>query len=66
MRSEYTLPIGIKTEYDRDMDFGICDKCEDFGVKLYKRINGWFCNKCTNSRFESERGLNIKEISPTN
>ncbi len=63
MISEFTRPIGIKAEHDVDMEFGVCEKCHDVGVRLLK-CDGWVCHKCAYSRMRSDP--DIKEVSPTN
>ncbi|MBL7160946.1 MAG: hypothetical protein ISS93_03810 [Candidatus Aenigmarchaeota archaeon] len=45
MKDERTLPIGINALYDKDMYFGVCERCEDVGVKLLK-YQGWVCHHC--------------------
>jgi len=52
MKSEWSHPIGIKAEHDRDLNFGICENCNDIGVKLLK-YHGWVCHKCANSMLRS-------------
>lgn len=42
---EFRIPTGTSPWYEKDLDFGICDKCEDVGVKLLK-FHGWVCSKC--------------------
>ena len=59
MISQRTLPIGVKAEFDKDLDFGLCDRCRDVGVKLMKFGGMWMCPKCTFS------SLGVKEINPS-
>jgi hypothetical protein len=64
MRNEITLPLGTAAEYERDLEFGICENCKNVGVKIFKCSGHWVCHRCACSLAGSKAG--IEKINPSN
>lgn len=42
---EETFPIGTKVEFERNLDFGMCEQCGSVG-KMFKCAGQWVCFDC--------------------
>ena len=63
MRSENTLPLGTKVEFDRDLNFGVCEHCHNVGVRMFKCGGEWVCHHCACLMTSK---ADIKEENPSN